>query len=74
MRHISEFDYVLDHDIWLTPKEYAALIGVNVQSLYNKKNLGELDESQMVTDGFHWFIHRDAQLDIIPRRKRKQED
>lgn len=70
MHHYSEFGYVIDRSIWLSPKEYALLHGLGLQTLYNKKSSGELvhSEDDLLTDDKRWYIHKDAAIRIKNRR------
>lgn len=60
MKDISDVGYVIDPEIWLTPREAAKHFGCVVRTLYNKKHKGELPEDYIMTDGHFWYIRKDA--------------
>lgn len=73
MKHFSDFDYMPDFSIWLSPLEATKHFGCSLQTLYNKKHRGELPDEYLLTDDTRWYIHRDAPFKIQNRgRKRRQ--
>ena len=69
MRDWSEVGYVIDRSVWLSPSEAAEHFKCRTQTLYNRKHDGTLPEDFMMTDGFYWYIHKDAPL-VFRAKKR----
>ncbi|MEI2790471.1 MAG: hypothetical protein V9E93_16560 [Steroidobacteraceae bacterium] len=63
-------DDFLDPAQWMSPKDLAGVMGINLQSLYNKISVGEdLPVSYPVTDRKTRFFKPDVKAWLLKRRR-----
>lgn len=71
----EEIGYLVNPNIWLSPKDAAKHFNCGLQTLYNWKSQGKFRDEDILETDRKWYVRKDAPLFFpnVGRRAAKQK-